>query len=138
MSLTFHSAPNAEPSIGACHQVSVHLAKQFQRRFLEINQQYLCLWKIRFVNKHGRHWQFFFLIDRFLKIFSETTLPNEAKLGRKHLCKVLYKILRNRSIRKKNCQWRPCLLTNRIFHRHRYFLPNFSSFEKPVSEEKIF
>jgi hypothetical protein len=29
---------NTEPSIGASHQVSVHLAKQFQRRFLEINQ----------------------------------------------------------------------------------------------------
>jgi hypothetical protein len=30
---------NTEPSIDASHQVSVHLAKQFQsRRFLEINQ----------------------------------------------------------------------------------------------------
>jgi hypothetical protein len=30
---------NTEPSIGACHQVSFHLAKQFQkRRFLAINQ----------------------------------------------------------------------------------------------------
>jgi hypothetical protein len=30
---------NTEPSIGASRQVSVHLAKQFQRRrFLEINQ----------------------------------------------------------------------------------------------------
>jgi hypothetical protein len=29
---------NTEPSIGASHQMSLHLAKQFQRRFLEIDQ----------------------------------------------------------------------------------------------------
>jgi hypothetical protein len=32
------SNPYREPSIDAFYQVSVHLAKQFQRRFLEINQ----------------------------------------------------------------------------------------------------
>jgi hypothetical protein len=51
---------NTEPSIGAFHQVSVHLAKQFQiRRFLEIDQpeaRIACVGHV--YNELGRNEQF--------------------------------------------------------------------------------
>jgi hypothetical protein len=103
----------------ASYQVSVHLAKQFQRRstkkiahFVSIRWQ-TCLPQAILVSDYS--------ISK--KIFSsETALPNEPQLGRKQR-----RFFWNRPIRNKNCLWWPCLLIDRDEMSNRYRGPSIDA-----------
>jgi hypothetical protein len=74
----------------------------------------------RFINKHGCHRQFFFLIGPFLKIFFHRCfLPSFGSFGQEVSEE---KIFLNRPIRNNNCLWWPCLLMDRdkISAHHHY------------------
>jgi hypothetical protein len=74
--LTFHSALrklDTEPSIGASHQVSVHLAKQYQKK----------IFRNRPMRNKNCLWWPCLLMD-----WNEMSTP---KLGRKHIWVVFYK-----------------------------------------------
>ena len=111
MSLTFASALrklNTEPSIGASHQISVHLAKQFQkRRFLEINQP---------TRNKNCIWQPCLLTDRneICNLYSEPSIDasyqDSVQLAKKFQGRRSLETDQSETI--KNCLWRPCLLMN--------------------------
>ena len=144
MSLTFHSTLrklNTEPSIhvNASYQVSVHMAKQFQRRIFFRKQPIRyknCMWwpclltdrdeMSNLQSKRTFHRCFLTSFNTFGQAVSEE------------------KIFTNRPIRNKNCLWWPCLvmdhnkmctLLERTFNR--CFLPSFSLFGWGFSEQKI-
>jgi hypothetical protein len=109
VSLTFHSALrklNTESSIhvNASYQVSVHMAKQFQRRIFFRNRPIRnknCMWwpclltdRDEMSNLHRGH-----SIDASYHV----SVHLDKRFQRR-------RFFRNQPIRNKNCLWRPCLL----------------------------
>ena len=120
------------PSIHASYQVSVHLAKQFQRSFY-INQPIKnknCLWRPCLLSDRDEMSN---LYRYFLLCFGSFGLAVTEE-----------KILRNRPIRNKNCLWRSYLLTGRNEMSNLYRGPSidtsyqiFGSFGKKDLVEEI-
>jgi hypothetical protein len=121
------------PYIDAFCQVWFHLAQLFQRSKLKYE-------KVNGRTTDAKRWQYYpptnmaaksnscFWLANVKKIFSsETAWQNGAKLGRKHLCKILYKA--RDTPRDHLCQ---------VWTLHRCFLPNLARFGHAISEETIF
>ena len=96
-----------EPSIDASYQVSVHLAKRFQRRRFFRNQPIRnknCLWRPCLLMDR----------DEMSNVYREPSIDASYQVS-VHLAKRFQRrrFFRNRPIRNKNCLWWPCLLMDR-------------------------
>ena len=103
------------PSIDASYQVSIHLAKWFQRRRFFRNQP------IR--NKNGFWWPFLWTDrDEISNLYRAPAIDASYQVSY-HLAKRFQRksCFRNRPIRNMNCLWWPCLLTdqNGMSYSHR-------------------
>ena len=95
------------PSKDASYQVSIHLAKRFQRiRFFQklTNQKQELPVAAIFVNGSGRNEQ------SLQRACHKCLLPSFGSFGQ---AVSEEKIFKNRPIRNKNCLWWPCLLMDR-------------------------
>jgi hypothetical protein len=120
------------PSKDASYQVSIHLAKRFQRRRFFRNQP------IR--NKNGL-WRPCLLTDRDeMSILYRWPSKDASYQVSIHLAKRFQRrFFRNQPIRNKNCLWRPCLITDRDEMSILYRGPSKdASYGQAVSEVKFF
>ena len=95
------------PPIDASYQISVHLAKRFQRRRFVRNQP------IR--NKNCLWWPYLLTDqDKMSNIYRGPSIDASYQVS-VHLAKRFQRIIffRNRPIRNKNCLCRPCLFIDR-------------------------
>ena len=95
-----------EPSKDAPYQVSIHLAKRFQRRFFQKSTNQKQEWPVAsmFVNGSGRN-------EQPLQITCHRCfLPSFGLFGQ---AVSEEKIFLNQPIRNNNCLWWPCLLMDR-------------------------
>jgi hypothetical protein len=95
------------PSIDASYQVSVHLAKQFQRRRYSGNRPIRnknCLWRPCLLTDR----------DEMCNLYRGPSIDASYRVS-VHLAKRFQRrrFFLNRPIRENNCLWRPCLLTDR-------------------------
>jgi hypothetical protein len=107
------------PSIDASNQISVHLAKLFRRRrFLKIG-----ISETRIACGGHVCKRIGMKLASLSRTFHRCFLPSFGSFGQA----VSEKILKNRPIRKKNCLWRPCLLTDRDEMRKVYRGPSMEA-----------